>query len=348
MVFTDWGFSVVRDWMLGKNPLAPSGMLFGTGSKAPAFSDLKLGSPLEPLDVLTSGAAFPGTGYIQGSGVGVINKLGSPTMPFTWEQYVKTSVAGSAIGNKMDGTGDPQGINFQMSNGSLYANLRTSGSNKQISSLTGNINDGNWHHVALIRNTSIGSWRFAVDGVLSCVNIDSNACTDDNRDVSNSQNLNFMMTNSRGGSFFGSIEEIRISNINRYSSDFVPSGIQFPNDANTLGLWHLNEITTGSFLDSSSNTNNGLNVSGTSILGNVLGSVPGITTRHAFSSRSGIGYTVQFEHILANTDVMTGSVAREFGMLAQSGGNLFVRETIPETELFGSTQINSFLYLNVQ
>ena len=48
MVFTDWGFSVVRDWMLGRNPTAPSGMLVGTGSGTVAFSDILLGSPMDP------------------------------------------------------------------------------------------------------------------------------------------------------------------------------------------------------------------------------------------------------------------------------------------------------------
>ena len=49
MVWTDWGFSTVRDAIKGDSvsSIDPSGMLMGTWSGAPAFTDLKLGSPLD-------------------------------------------------------------------------------------------------------------------------------------------------------------------------------------------------------------------------------------------------------------------------------------------------------------
>jgi hypothetical protein len=70
-------------------------------------------------------------------------------------------------------------------------------------------------------------------------------------------------------------------------------------------------------------------------------------TRHVFSSQSGIGFTCQLEHLVNATDIITGSVVREIGMIAQSGGNLFFRSLIPEIELFGSAEINSFLIINI-
>ena len=41
--------------------------------------------------------------------------------------------------------------------------------------------------------------------------------------------------------FDGTIDEVRISDVVRYTSDFVPSSEPFSPDANTLGLWHFDE-----------------------------------------------------------------------------------------------------------
>ena len=47
-MFTDYGFSVVRNWLVGGElATSPSGMLVGTGSYSEAFSNLLLGSPLD-------------------------------------------------------------------------------------------------------------------------------------------------------------------------------------------------------------------------------------------------------------------------------------------------------------
>src|SRR6185312_13221214 len=58
-------------------------------------------------------------------------------------------------------------------------------------------------------------------------------------------------------SFNGAIDEIRVSNNIRYTSNFVPSGVRFTSDANTLGLWHLDEGTGLSVADASGTFSNG-------------------------------------------------------------------------------------------
>jgi hypothetical protein len=87
--------------------------------------------------------------------------------------------------------------------------------------------------------------------------------------------------------------------------------------------------------------------SGTVTFSNLLLGSPMDPTRHAFASRSGIGFTGQFEHLVNSGDIITGSIVREIGMIAQSGGNLFFRYLIPEIELLGSTEINSVVVINV-
>jgi len=88
--------------------------------------------------------------------------------------------------------------------------------------------------------------------------------------------------------------------------------------------------------------------SGAIAFDNVLLGSPLDPTRHAFASQSGLGFSTQFEHLVESTDITTGSIVREIGMLATSGGNLFFRELLPDIELFGSAEINSFLQINIR
>jgi len=71
------------------------------------------------------------------------------------------------------------------------------------------------------------------------------------------------------------------------------------------------------------------------------------STRHEFASKSGIGFDVQFEHIILSGDIITGSIVREIGMLAASGGNVFFRSLTPEIELNGSVVVDSFLTIKI-
>jgi hypothetical protein len=57
--------------------------------------------------------------------------------------------------------------------------------------------------------------------------------------------------------FDGAIDEVRISSVVRYTSDFVPSSTPFSADANTLGLWHFDEGAGQSAADVSTSANDG-------------------------------------------------------------------------------------------
>ena len=52
----------------------------------------------------------------------------------------------------------------------------------------------------------------------------------------------------------GQLDELRISNIARYTSNFNPPNYEFENDNNTMGLWHFNN----DFNDYSGNGNHGI------------------------------------------------------------------------------------------
>ena len=87
--------------------------------------------------------------------------------------------------------------------------------------------------------------------------------------------------------------------------------------------------------------------SGATGFGNLLLGSALDPTRRGFESTSGIGFVAQLEHLVRSGDIITGSVVREIGLIAVSGGNVHFRELLPEIELFGSAEINSFLQITV-
>jgi len=80
---------------------------------------------------------------------------------------------------------------------------------------------------------------------------------------------------------------------------------------------------------------------------NLLLGSPLDPTRRGFESQSGIGFTAQFEYLVQSGDITTGSLVREIGLIAQSGGNVFFRALQPEIELNGSVFIDNFLTIKI-
>lgn len=125
--------------------------------------------------------------------------------------------------------------------------------------------DGEWHHVAVTRRYSDGQLCVYVDGVQdSC----ASGLVGENRNVSYRDGRDLLMPNDpflvigaekhdagdEYPSYNGFIDEVRLSNILRYSGGYtIPS--EFTPDDHTLGLYHLDEgpagACTGMVLDSS-------------------------------------------------------------------------------------------------
>jgi hypothetical protein len=103
---------------------------------------------------------------------------------------------------------------------------------------------GQWYHVAA--SYSNGSARTFVNGASSSPTGVSTL----------SQGPNLSMGGYPGYTFFaGDMDEIRISNVARYSSNFSPPTTAFMPDANTLGLWHFDEGSGQTAADISSSGN---------------------------------------------------------------------------------------------
>lgn len=94
-------------------------------------------------------------------------------------------------------------------------------------------NTNQWYHVAVVRNAD--QYDAYVDGVALTRPATS---TKAGGFISNATHIIGRFIDTRG-SWGGYIDELRISNTARYTTNFTPDATQFTNDANTLLLLHL-------------------------------------------------------------------------------------------------------------
>jgi hypothetical protein len=117
---------------------------------------------------------------------------------------------------------------------------------------------GQWHHVAFTWNASAKQLRTFLNGTLT--NTFTSGCTTGTACyINNGSSLSLHVGSNAGGNpFYGEIDEVRISNVVRYSADFTRPATWFVSDANTTGLWHFNEGEDATTTADSSGNNNSL------------------------------------------------------------------------------------------
>lgn len=106
---------------------------------------------------------------------------------------------------------------------------------------------GTWTHVVL-ENASF-FWYVFVNGVYNQVGTEAPGTPSGFLRVGADQD------NAEG--FNGVIDEVRVSNVVRYSDNFTPSNAPFSSDANTMTLYHFDEGSGQTTADASANGNNG-------------------------------------------------------------------------------------------
>lgn len=112
------------------------------------------------------------------------------------------------------------------------------------------IDVGVWYHVA---GTYDGTdLKLFIDGI----EIDSITTPGGNIATSSNQ-FTIGTWSSLVDDFKGTLDEVRVSSSVRYTGNFIPDTSEFADDIDTVGLWHLNEGSGASTVDSSSNTNDG-------------------------------------------------------------------------------------------
>jgi concanavalin A-like lectin/glucanase superfamily protein len=109
-----------------------------------------------------------------------------------------------------------------------------------------------WHHIAVTRDSSSTAQIF-VDGLLRGTATATPAPTSSTGAFGVGD-----AGDARTEYFAGLIDEVRISSIARYTESFVPQAANFGTDATTVALYHFDEPSGQTLIDSSGNNRNGV------------------------------------------------------------------------------------------
>ncbi len=156
------------------------------------------------------------------------------------------------------GNGDRGDFGVSLAGGRIAFGVGKSSESETICSTT-DLADAQWHHVAVVHSIN-GEMRILVDGSLegSGTGPAGDITYRDGRSTS-WPNDPFLVVgaekndldNALYPSFSGWLDEIRLSNVDRYESNFSPPSARFVPDANTVALYHLNEGVGNHISDSS-------------------------------------------------------------------------------------------------
>jgi hypothetical protein len=211
---------------------------------------------------------------------------------FTVEFWIKSEEgtnllgAGVATGNNDDwtlghiivdrdifGPGNFGDYGISLANGRIAFGVNNGSSSYTLLGF-GDIRDGMWHHVAVTRSFSSGQLRIFVDGAINATGTGptGNISYNPSRSLTNScgegsdpcVNEPYIVLGAEKHdydpmtypSFDGWMDELRISDVIRYSSNFTPLASEFSPDANTVALFHFNE-GSGTYIGNSAGTPDG-------------------------------------------------------------------------------------------
>jgi len=120
----------------------------------------------------------------------------------------------------------------------------------QCSGVTADLNV--WHHIAITRDAS-NTARIFIDGVLKRTTASTAAPAASTGAFGIGD-----AGDTRSEYFPGLVDEVRICSIARYTTSFTVSTVNFAPDANTVALYHLDESSGQTLVDSSGNNRNGV------------------------------------------------------------------------------------------
>src|SRR3989339_318741 len=136
----------------------------------------------------------------------------------------------------------------------LAYQLRTTASSSVYSNTgTTMLESGKWYHFALTYDSATGTEQGFVNGRLDFTRTGLTGTL-----VTNvTQYIGYNGSGGDTGYMYGGLDEMRISNIARYTADFTPHTTPFTTDANTVGLYHFDDAVSQNVSDSSGNNING-------------------------------------------------------------------------------------------
>lgn len=208
------------------------------------------------------------------------------TGEFTWECWAYP-IRTSASSLLYFGTGTNA---FYMYISGTTVGLVEDGVTGRIFYNVGTVSLNTWHHIAITRDSS-NVCRVFYDGSVAPTTYTKSGLVGDD------STFNIGASNSATYDFLGFIDEVRISNICRYTTSFTPSTTAFTNDANTTLLLHFNDYngSTNIVDDGGQTITEGLR---SSLTATVVGNAQISTSQYKFGSSSayfdGSGDAVRF------------------------------------------------------
>jgi hypothetical protein len=117
--------------------------------------------------------------------------------------------------------------------------------------------DDGWHHMAVTYNHYTKHYSHFYDGLYGYFNNDRefDPVFTDTFFIGRSGYQNWLYDH-----FDGSMDEVRISDVIRYTSPFNPDTIEFTSDINTVALWHMNDTASQDSVYDASGNNHHLSV----------------------------------------------------------------------------------------
>jgi len=253
------------------------------------FADIANGTIYKVIDPAASQTGSYSLRFY-GHGSGDIDrvkvKLDAPAVPadiganFTLEFWMKANAAdngttacvpggvnwinGNVIFDRdVYGSGDHGDYGISLANGKIAFGV-AQGSTEDTICGTTTVADGTWHHIAVTRNTTNGAMNIFVDGTLdaSGTGPTGDISYRDGRTTSYSNSDPYLVLGAEKHdagaeypSYNGYLDEVRLSNNIRYTSNFTRPATPFASDANTVALYHFDEGPAGNctstILDSS-------------------------------------------------------------------------------------------------
>lgn len=152
------------------------------------------------------------------------------------------------------GAGDYGDFGISLYGGKIAFGVANATTSQSICSAAG-ITNATWQHVAVTRTQSSGLMQIFLDGVLqaSAIGPTGDISYRNGRSTSYSQSDPFLVFGAEKHdydsvnypSFNGLLDEVRISNIVRYTGNFTRPTTPFTADAYTVGLYHFDEGPAG-------------------------------------------------------------------------------------------------------
>ena len=240
----------VRDVLITYGPNAPP-LATPTPTPAPTSTNTPLPT-FTPTATATTPGSTPlptntpapgGNGGLQFDGTNDLARAGAipGTGAFTVEAWVRPGAANES-GIVMANGNDFTGWSLELEAGRLTLWVATN-QGWQSNQHTTVLASGQWYHLAATYGG--GSIRTYVNGVASTATSAGTL----------TQGPSVSIGGLAGYPYYnGVIDEIRVSNVARYTGNFTPPGT-FGNDANTLALWRLDELSGQTAADASASGN---------------------------------------------------------------------------------------------